>query len=97
MPFPDGNGLGLRLLVQGTLEEGLLKLTDDTGGLYIKAYEFPEVATSKLGKMFAGSYQLTLVPPADLEEDFKVRVRVNKPGVEIYVRRWNFLPDEFED
>ena len=79
-----------------TLEEGLLKLTDDTGGLYIKAHQFPEVATRKLGKMLAGSYQLTLVPPVDLEEDFKVRVRVTQPGTEIYVRRWNFLPDDSE-
>ncbi len=80
-----------------TLEEGLLKLTDDTGGLYIKTHLFPEAATHKLGNMLAGSYQLTLVPPADLDEDFKVRVRVSEPGTEIYVRRWNFLPDDPAD
>jgi len=80
-----------------TLEEGLLKLTDDTGGLYIKTHLFPEVATAKLGRMLAGSYQLSLIPPVDLDEDFKVRVQVSQPGIEIYVRRWNFLPDQATD
>jgi hypothetical protein len=47
--------------------------------------------------MLAGSYQLSLIPPVDLDEDFKVRVQVSQPGIEIYVRRWNFLPDQATD
>ncbi len=73
-----------------SLEEGLMKLTQDTGGLYIKTHLFPETAIRKLSRMLTGHYQLMLVPPPDVEDWYKIRVRVRKTGAEVYVRQWQF-------
>jgi VWFA-related protein len=74
-----------------SLEVGLEQLAHDTGGFYIKTHLFPGIAIDKLVRTLTGHYILTLIPPdKELGEEFKVRVRVDIPGVEILSRRLQF-------
>ncbi|HSO23368.1 MAG TPA: VWA domain-containing protein [Chondromyces sp.] len=70
-----------------TLEAGLRTVSHDTGGLYIKTYQFPESAVDKLTRTISSYYELSLIPPEppfDLEP-FEVEVR--RRGAEVYFRR----------
>jgi VWFA-related protein len=70
-----------------TLEAGLRRISDDTGGLYIKTNRFPGTAIAKLTRMITSYYELAIVPPPDLAEDYRIRVKVKRPGTEVYVRQ----------
>ena len=74
-----------------TLEEGLQQLADDTGGLYIRTYLFPELSVDKLARVLTGHYELSVIPPEKkLKKEFKLRVRVDLPGVEVLERGLEF-------
>lgn len=73
-----------------SLEVGLRQYADDTGGLYIKTHLFPQLAMEKVARALTGHYDLTLVPPDDLGPSFRVRIRVDRPGIEVLVRRTQF-------
>ncbi len=74
-----------------TLEEGLQQLADDTGGLYIRTYLFPELSVEKLTRVLTGHYELSVIPPEKkLKKEFKLRVRVDLPGVEVLNRGLEF-------
>ena len=70
-----------------TLELGLRRISDDTGGLYIKTNRFPGTAISKLTRMITSYYELAIIPPSDLAEDYAIKVKVRRPGTEVYVRQ----------
>jgi VWFA-related protein len=73
-----------------TLEEGLRKVSWDTGGFYLKTHLFPGFAVDKLARTLSGHYELSVIPPEDLDEHFRVRVRVKIPGTEVHFRRVQF-------
>ena len=74
-----------------SLEEGLQQLADDTGGLYIRSYLFPELSVEKLGRVLTGHYELTVIPPDEkLKKQFALKVRVDLPGVEVLARGLEF-------
>ncbi len=74
-----------------SLQVGLERLAEDTGGFYVKTHLFPEIAVAKLARTLTGHYEVTLLPPREgLEESFKVKVAVDLPGVEVMVRRIQF-------
>ena len=70
-----------------TLELGLRTVSHDTGGLYIKTYQFPDSAVDKLTRTISSYYELSLVPPEPPFglEPFEVKVRWR--GAEVYYRR----------
>ncbi len=60
------------------LELGLQRAAEDTGGLYVKTYRFPQIAIERLQRTLAGHYEVTLVRPKELESgvhDLVVRVK----------------------
>jgi len=73
-----------------SLEVGLEKLSRDTGGFYMKTHLFPEIAMDKLARTLSGHYELVIIPPPELDENFKVKVKVKIPGTEVLVRRVQF-------
>jgi VWFA-related protein len=74
-----------------SLEQGLQQLADDTGGLYIRSYLFPELSVEKLGRVLSGHYELSVIPPEEkLKKQFTLKVRVDLPGVEVLARRLEF-------
>jgi VWFA-related protein len=74
-----------------SLEIGLQWIAADTGGFYMRTHLFPEVAAAKLARTLTGHYLLTLIPPeASLPERSELRVRVDRPGVDVYERRLFF-------
>jgi len=70
-----------------TLELGLRRISDDTGGLYIKTNRFPSTAIAKLTRMITSYYELSVIPPPELAGDYVIRVKVKRPGTEVYVRQ----------
>lgn len=72
-----------------TLEHGLRRISADTGGLYIKTNRFPGTAIDKLTRMITSYYELSIVPPPDLAEDYGIKVEVKRPATEVYVRQNN--------
>jgi VWFA-related protein len=51
-----------------SLEVGLGKVADDTGGFYVKTFHFPKIAVERLQKTLSGHYELEVRKP-----DTKVR------------------------
>ena len=70
-----------------TLELGLRRVSHDTGGLYIKTNRFPGTAIDKLTRMITSYYELSIIPPPDLAEAYEIRVKVQRPSTEVYVRQ----------
>ena len=56
----------------------------------MKTHLFPEVAVDKLARTLSGHYELAMIPPPDLEDNFKVKVKVGIPGTEVHFRRVQF-------
>ncbi len=64
-----------------SLEHGLVRAAEDTGGFYSKTHEFPQLAVDRLKRTLAGHYELELRRPADLEPGtHPLRVRVKRRG-----------------
>ena len=70
-----------------TLEVGLRQVSHDTGGLYIKTNLFPRAAIDKLTRMITSYYELSIIPPPDLAQAYKIKVKVKRPATEVYVRQ----------
>lgn len=70
-----------------TLELGLRTVSHDTGGLYIKTYQFPDSAVDKLTRTISSYYELSLVPPEPPFGLEPVEVKVRRRGAEAYYRR----------
>jgi len=70
-----------------TLEVGLRKVSDDTGGVYLKTHLFPETAMNKLVRVISSYYELSIVPPPKLKHPYRIDVRAKRPGARVYVRQ----------
>jgi VWFA-related protein len=70
-----------------TLEAGLRTVSRDTGGLYIKTYQFPDSAVDKLTRTISSYYELSLMPPDRPFEADALEVTVRRRGAEVYFRR----------
>ncbi len=70
-----------------SLEKGLRAVADDTGGFYAKTHEFPDLAMDKLVRVVSSYYELSIIPPEHLAGDYRLKVRVDRPRVEVYVRQ----------
>ncbi len=72
-----------------SLEKGQRKVARDTGGLYVKTFHFPEIAMRRLVRVISSYYELSITPPPDLSESFKMKVKVTRPGATVYVRQYH--------
>lgn len=70
-----------------SLEMGLRQVAEDTGGFYIKTHLFPDIAMTKLTRVISSYYELSIIPPPDLAEDYTIKVKVDRPRTDIYVRQ----------
>jgi hypothetical protein len=75
-----------------SLELGLRTVSEDTGGIYLKTHLFPEVAMAKLVRVISSYYELSLVPPPKLGEEYSIEVAVKRPRVEVHVRQEHPAP-----
>ncbi|MCG6949670.1 MAG: VWA domain-containing protein [Acidobacteria bacterium] len=71
-----------------SLELGLQVIAEDTGGIYVKTNIFPDVAMARLGRVISSYYELSIIPPPDLDDKFKIKVKVKRPRVEVFARQW---------
>ncbi len=72
-----------------SLELGMRIVSEDTGGFYMKTNIFPEVAMTMLAKVISSYYELSIIPPPDLDESYKIKVKVDRPKTDVYVRQWH--------
>ena len=70
-----------------SLEVGLRQVAEDTGGFYIKTHLFPEIAMTKLARVISSYYELSIIPPPDLTENYTIKIKVDRPRTDIYVRQ----------
>ena len=70
-----------------SLALGLRTIAEDTGGFYVKTHLFPDVAMKKLVRVISSYYELEIIPPPDLEDDYTINVSVDRPRTDIYVRQ----------
>ncbi len=70
-----------------TLEAGLMRVAEDTGGFYARTHEFPGRAISRLGDALSGHYELTFEKPDLPPGEHAIRVGlVGRTGV-VFARR----------
>ena len=70
-----------------TLEIGLRRVSEDTGGIYLKTHLFPETAMDKLVRVISSYYELSIKPPPKLKPPYRIDIRVKRPGARVYVRQ----------
>jgi VWFA-related protein len=70
-----------------SLEKGLRAVADDTGGFYAKTHQFPVLAMDKLVRVISSYYELSVIPPRNLADDYRLEVRVDRRRVEVHVRQ----------
>ena len=70
-----------------SLAFGLRTIAEDTGGFYAKTHLFPETAMKKLVRVISSYYELEIIPPPNLRDDYTIKVKVNRPRIDIYVRQ----------
>jgi VWFA-related protein len=71
-----------------SLEAGLGKISDDTGGSYAKTFRFPGIAIDHLQRTLAGHYELEVRKPAGLSHGAHlIEVEVTKRGADVMARR----------
>ena len=70
-----------------TLEIGLQKVSEDTGGIYLKTHLFPETAMDKLVRVISSYYELSIKPPPKLKYPYLIDVKVKRRGARVYVRQ----------
>jgi len=64
-----------------SLEVGLQQAAEDTGGLYVKTFRFPQIAVDRMQRTLEGHYEITLRRPADLVPGtHALRVHVKRRG-----------------
>ena len=65
-----------------TLEAGLMRVAEDTGGFYARTHEFPGRAMSRLGEALSGHYELTFEKPDLPQGEHAIRVElIGRPGI----------------
>jgi len=63
------------------LQQGLQQAAEDTGGLYVKTYHFPQLALERVQRTLSGHYELELRRPDDLDPGtHRLSVRVKRRG-----------------
>ena len=77
-----------------TLGTGLMLLSEDTGGFYVKTHELPDIAMDRLRRTISSYYELSIISPPDLGDRFKVKVKVERPRVRVHTRQWH--PSAYE-
>jgi VWFA-related protein len=77
-----------------TLGLGLMILSEDTGGFYLKTHQLPDLAMDRLTRVISSYYELSIVPPPDLDDEFKIKVKVDRRGVRVHTRQWH--PSNYE-
>jgi VWFA-related protein len=70
-----------------SLAFGLRTIAEDTGGFYAKTHLFPENAMKKLVRVISSYYELEIIPPPDLGDEYRIKVSVDRPRTDIYVRQ----------
>jgi VWFA-related protein len=70
-----------------SLALGLRTIARDTGGFYVKTHLFPETAMKKLVRVISSYYELEIIPPPDLGDEYRIKVSVDRPRTDIYVRQ----------
>ncbi len=72
-----------------SLAFGLRTVSRDTGGFYAKTHLFPEPAMERLTRVISSYYELEIVPPPGIGDEFTIEVKVDRPRVEVYVRQYH--------
>lgn len=70
-----------------SLEIGLRAVAEDTGGFYVKTHLFPDFAMDKLVKVISSYYELSILPPPDVDDEYTIKVSVKRPKTDVYVRQ----------
>jgi len=70
-----------------SLAFGLRTVSEDTGGFYIKTHQFPDTAMKKLVRVISSYYELEIIPPPDLDDEYTIKVSVDRPRTDVYVRQ----------
>jgi VWFA-related protein len=70
-----------------SLEIGMRAVAEDTGGFYVKTHMFPESAMTRLVHVISSYYELSIIPPPDLDDEYTIKVKVDRPKTDIYVRQ----------
>ena len=70
-----------------SLAVGLRQVAEDTGGFYVKTHIFPDAAMTRLVRVISSYYELSIIPPPDLPEDYTIKIKVDRPRTDIYVRQ----------
>jgi VWFA-related protein len=65
-----------------SLEAGLQQAAEDTGGLYVKTFRFPQLAIERVQRTLAGHYEIELRRPDELDPGgHRLSVNVKRRGV----------------
>jgi hypothetical protein len=65
-----------------TLEAGLIRVAEDTGGFYLRTHEFPAQAMSRLGLALGGHYEVSVDTPDLPRGEHVIRVElIGRKGV----------------
>jgi VWFA-related protein len=72
-----------------SLELGLRTVAADTGGAYWSTYVFPAIAMAQFTRVISSYYELEIIPPPDLGKNFSIKVKVDRPRVEVFVRQYH--------
>jgi len=70
-----------------SLALGLRTIAEDTGGFYVKTHLFPETAMKKLVRVISSYYELEIIPPPNLGDEYTIKVSVDRPRTDVYVRQ----------
>jgi VWFA-related protein len=76
-----------------SLAAGLRRVAEDTGGFYVQTHLFPDLAMARLTRVISSYYELSIIPPPDLGEDFTIKVKVDRPRTDVYVRQEHPSPN----
>jgi hypothetical protein len=70
-----------------SLEVGLGKISEDTGGSYAKTWHFPKQAIEHLQRSLAGHYELEVrKPETRVRGTHTIEVSVNRRGADVLAR-----------
>jgi VWFA-related protein len=70
-----------------SLAAGLRRVAEDTGGFYVQTHLFPDLAMAKLTRVISSYYELSIIPPPDIDQAFTIKVKVDRPRTDVYVRQ----------
>jgi len=62
-------------------------IAEDTGGFFIETHLFPDMAMKKLVRVISSYYELEIAPPPDLGDEYTIKVSVDRPLTDVYVRQ----------